>query len=63
MLELSPDDARARGIEPGSEVELRANELSIRLRARVSRKLPKGTVRAAEEHVRGLGHDVLLVKR
>jgi predicted molibdopterin-dependent oxidoreductase YjgC len=63
VLELSPDDARARGIEPGNEVELRANELSARLRARISRKLPKGTVRAAEEHVRGLGHDVLLVKR
>ena len=29
----------------------------------ISRKLPKGTVRAAEEHVRGLGHDVVLVKR
>jgi anaerobic selenocysteine-containing dehydrogenase len=62
-LELSTDDARARGIGPGDEVELRANEMAVRLRARLSQRLPKGTVRAAEEHVRGLGHDVFLVKR
>jgi NADH dehydrogenase/NADH:ubiquinone oxidoreductase subunit G len=63
VLELAEADARARAIEPGDEVEVRANETSVRLRARLSRKLPKGTVRAAEEHVRGLGHDVVLVKR
>jgi hypothetical protein len=35
-----------------------SNGTSARLRARVSRTLPKGTVRAAEEHERGLLHDV-----
>jgi predicted molibdopterin-dependent oxidoreductase YjgC len=58
VLELSEADARSRGIEPGAEVEVSANEVSVQLRARISRKLPKGTVRAAEEHVRGLLHDV-----
>jgi NADH-quinone oxidoreductase subunit G len=63
VLELSAADAQARGIEPGDEVEIRANETSLRLRARLSRKLAAGTVRAAEEHARGLGHDVVVVKR
>jgi len=63
VLELSAADAQARGIEPGDEVEIRANDTSVRLRARLSRKLAAGTVRAAEEHARGLGHDVVLVKR
>ena len=57
-LELSQDDARSRGIENGAEIEASSNGTSVRLRARVSRKLAKGTVRAAEEHVRGLLHDV-----
>jgi anaerobic selenocysteine-containing dehydrogenase len=57
-LELSQEDARSRGIENDAEVEVSSNGSSARLRARVSRKLPKGTVRAAEEHVRGLAHDV-----
>jgi NADH dehydrogenase/NADH:ubiquinone oxidoreductase subunit G len=58
VLELSQADARSRGIEPDAEVEVTSNGTSARLRARVSRTLPKGTVRAAEEHVRGLPHDV-----
>jgi predicted molibdopterin-dependent oxidoreductase YjgC len=57
-LELSQEDARSRGIENDAEVEVSSNGSSARLRARVSRELPKGTVRAAEEHVRGLAHDV-----
>jgi len=58
VLELSQADARSRGIEHDDEVEVRSNGTSARLRARVARANPKGTVRAAEEHVRGLLHDV-----
>jgi len=58
VLELSQADARSRGIEHDADVEVSSNGTSARLRARVSRTLPKGTVRAAEEHVRGLLHDV-----
>jgi predicted molibdopterin-dependent oxidoreductase YjgC len=58
VIELSQADAQARGIEPNAEVEVTSNGTSSRLRARVSRTLAKGTVRAAEEHVRGLLHDV-----
>ena len=58
VLEIAAADARSRGIGPGDEVEIRSNGSSARLRARLSRTLPEGTVRAAEEHVRGLAHDV-----
>jgi NADH-quinone oxidoreductase subunit G len=58
VLEIAFEDARSRGIENDAEVEVRSNGTSARLRARVSRALPKGTVRAADEHVRGLLHDV-----
>jgi NADH-quinone oxidoreductase subunit G len=58
VLEIAFEDARKRGIENDAEVEVRSNGTSARLRARVSRTLPKGTVRAADEHVRGLLHDV-----
>jgi NADH dehydrogenase/NADH:ubiquinone oxidoreductase subunit G len=58
VLEIAFEDARSRGIENDAEVEVRSNGISARLRARVSRTLPKGTVRAADEHVRGLLHDV-----
>jgi predicted molibdopterin-dependent oxidoreductase YjgC len=62
VLELSPADARPRQIESGDAVVVRSNGTSARLRASVSRKLAKGTVRAAEEHVRGLTHDVEVAK-
>jgi NADH-quinone oxidoreductase subunit G len=58
LLEIAFEDARSRGIENDVEVEVRSNGTSARLRARVSRTLPKGTVRAADEHVRGLLHEV-----
>ncbi|MFL6006808.1 MAG: molybdopterin-dependent oxidoreductase [Gaiellaceae bacterium] len=58
VLEIAADDARARGIRPGDEVEVRSNGTSARLRARVSRTLARGTVRAADEHVDGLPRDV-----
>ena len=59
---IATEDARSRGIESDAAVDVSSNETSVRLRARVSRKLPKGTVRAAEEHVRGLPHDVEVKK-
>jgi NADH dehydrogenase/NADH:ubiquinone oxidoreductase subunit G len=58
VLEIADDDARARGIAPGDDVEIRSNGSSAILRARISRTLPRGTVRAADEHVSGLAHDV-----
>jgi anaerobic selenocysteine-containing dehydrogenase len=58
VLEIAPDDARARGIRPGDDVEVSSNGTSARLRARLSRTLPRGTVRAADEHVADLPHDV-----
>ena len=58
VLEIAFEDARSRGIENDAEVEVRSNGTSARLRARVSRTLATGTVRAADEHVRGLLHDV-----
>ena len=58
VLEIAADDARARGIRPGDDVEVSSNGTSARLRARISRTLPRGTVRAADEHVAGLPHDV-----
>ena len=62
VLEISEADARKTGIARGDEVEVRSNGTSVRLRARVSRTLASGTVRAAEEHVRGLPHDVEVTK-
>jgi predicted molibdopterin-dependent oxidoreductase YjgC len=58
VLEIADADARARGIRPGDDVEIRSDGTSARLRARVSRTLARGTVRAADEHVAGLPHDV-----
>jgi NADH-quinone oxidoreductase subunit G len=58
QLELSRDDAQKLGIANGDEVTVRSNGTSLQLRARVSRQLARGVVRAPEEHVRGLAHDV-----
>jgi len=58
VLEIASDDAHARGIRPGDDVDVSFNGTSARLRAKISRTLPGGTVRAAEEHVAGLPHDV-----
>jgi NADH dehydrogenase/NADH:ubiquinone oxidoreductase subunit G len=62
VLELSETDARARKIATGDDVEVRSNGTSVRLRARISRTLPRGTVRAADEHVPGLAPDVEVAK-
>jgi anaerobic selenocysteine-containing dehydrogenase len=58
VLEIAVDDAQARGIRPGDDVEVSFNGTSARLRARVSRTLPRGTVRAADEHVAELPPNV-----
>jgi NADH-quinone oxidoreductase subunit G len=58
VLEIPAEDARKRGIAQGDEVDVTSNGTSARLRARLSRTLPTGTVRAPQEHVAGLPHDV-----
>jgi len=57
-IELSPDDARKLGIEPGSTVDVCSNGTSFALRARVNRKLVAGVARVATEHAEGLGTHV-----
>ncbi len=61
-VELAHADARKLGVAGGDEVEIRSNGTSARLRARVSRTLAAGTVRAADEHVRGLAPYVEVTK-
>jgi NADH-quinone oxidoreductase subunit G len=53
-IELAPADASVRGIANGDTVRVSSNGTSVELRARVSRRLMAGAVRAAEEHVAGL---------
>ena len=62
-IELSPRDARTRGISNGDEVVVRSNGTSLRLRARVNKRLVDGAVRAAEEHVRELDEAVEVSKQ
>jgi NADH-quinone oxidoreductase subunit G len=57
-IELSSEDARRRGISAGAEVTVTTNEASVRLRAKVSRKLPAGLARVAEEFAGDLGQHV-----
>jgi NADH-quinone oxidoreductase subunit G len=57
-IELSHEDAQRRGIAPGAEVTVTTNEASVTLRAKVSRKLPAGLARVAEEHAGDLGQHV-----
>jgi predicted molibdopterin-dependent oxidoreductase YjgC len=53
-IELSTHDAEVRQIATGEEVVVRSNGTSVRMRARVNRRLVDGAVRAPEEHVRQL---------
>jgi NADH-quinone oxidoreductase subunit G len=53
-LEIAQADAEMRGISTGDAVTVSSNGTSIELRARVSRRLRAGVVRAAEEHVADL---------
>jgi NADH-quinone oxidoreductase subunit G len=52
--ELAWTDAQARGLSRGDAVLVRSNSTSVELRATVSRKLPAGLVRIADEHAAGL---------
>jgi NADH-quinone oxidoreductase subunit G len=61
-IELSRHDAEVRGIANGEEVVVRSNGTSLRLRARVNKRLVDGAVRAAEEHVRNLAGAVEVSK-
>ena len=61
-IELSPHDARVRGIVAGETVVVRSNGTSVELRARVNKRLVDGTVRAPIEHVRDLEQAVEVSK-
>ena len=54
-VQLSPDDARARGIANGAQVLVSHDGTSKALRARLDRDLRAGVVRIAKEHAEGLG--------
>jgi NADH-quinone oxidoreductase subunit G len=54
-VQLSPDDARERGIPNGAEVLVAHNGTSKALTARIERELRRGVVRIAKEHAEGLG--------
>ena len=49
-VELSEQDARARGIRNGDDVAVRSNGTSVTLRARVTRELRNGVVRIADQN-------------
>ncbi|MDQ3894414.1 MAG: NADH-quinone oxidoreductase subunit NuoG [Actinomycetota bacterium] len=53
-IELSAEDASIRGIASGERVRVSSNGSSVELRAMINRRLSRGVVRAAEEHVRTL---------
>jgi len=54
-VELSAEDAEARGIASGETVTVSHDGTSLELRARISRELRKGVVRIAAEHAGELG--------
>jgi anaerobic selenocysteine-containing dehydrogenase len=49
-IQLSPDDAKARGIRNGATVTVSSNGTSLELRARIARDLRRGVVRVPGEH-------------
>ena len=61
-VELAQEDAEKRQIASGDTVSVRSNGTSVDLRARISRSLPAGTVRIAEEHAGELHRDIEVVK-
>jgi NADH dehydrogenase/NADH:ubiquinone oxidoreductase subunit G len=61
-VELAREDAQRLGVSNGDEVVVRSNGTSARLRARISRDLRLGIVRAPEEHARGLARWVEVTK-
>ena len=54
VVELSVADASVRGIASGDVVRVSSNGTSVELRARVSKRLVAGAVRAPDEHAAGL---------
>jgi NADH-quinone oxidoreductase subunit G len=54
-IELSADDAAARGIGRGEPVAVRSNGTSRELTARINRRLRTGVARVAADHAAGLG--------
>jgi NADH-quinone oxidoreductase subunit G len=61
-VELSPDDARERGIASGETVRISSNGTSAELRARVNRRLRRGVARVAAEHAADLQAEVEVAK-
>jgi anaerobic selenocysteine-containing dehydrogenase len=61
-IELSREDADRRQIANGDVVDVRSNGTSVALRARLSRSIPPGTARVAEEFAADLHRDVEVVR-
>jgi NADH-quinone oxidoreductase subunit G len=61
-VELSRDDAAARGIASGDVVRVSHNGTSVELRARIGDELRSGVVRVPAEHAGGLGGTVEVSK-
>ncbi|HEY1513312.1 MAG TPA: molybdopterin-dependent oxidoreductase [Gaiellaceae bacterium] len=57
-IQLSRDDAKARGIGNGDTVTVSSNGTSLELRARIARDLQDGVVRVAREHAGDLHANV-----
>jgi NADH-quinone oxidoreductase subunit G len=53
-IEISVDDAKARGIANGDTITVNAKGTSVTLRARVNRNLRAGVARVPENHANGL---------
>jgi NADH dehydrogenase/NADH:ubiquinone oxidoreductase subunit G len=49
-VQLSPDDAKTRGIRNGAAVTVSSNGTSVELRARIARDLAAGVVRIPRDH-------------
>jgi NADH-quinone oxidoreductase subunit G len=60
---LSRQDADARGIANGDEVEISSNGTSVTLRARIEQELRAGVVQIAEEHAGDLQPSVEVAKQ
>jgi NADH dehydrogenase/NADH:ubiquinone oxidoreductase subunit G len=60
-VQLSPDDATARGIRNGAAVTVSSNGTSLELRARIARDLGAGVVRIPRDHAGDL-HAAVEVK-
>jgi NADH-quinone oxidoreductase subunit G len=57
-IELSPNDAKKLGVDPGSTVRVSSNGTSVELRARVNKRLVSGVVRVPVLHAQDLGTHV-----